>query len=476
MDKFTTSLQDNVSGLKKILRLDKNFDIIYKDMEIDGVKAGFFFIDGFVEDGIMQRILQYFYGLKKEDLTSADFFASSGIPYVEVEVEDDTDEVITNILSGVVAFFVDGFDSCVLIDCRTYPMRSVDEPWKDKVLRGSRDGFVETLVFNAALMRRRIRDPKFSVEVMRVGKRSRSDVAICYIEDKADLKLVASLKDKLKRLSVEALTMNVESIAECLLPGKWINPFPKFKYSERPDTAAAAVFDGNVVLMVDNSPAVIIIPTSLFDVMEEADDFYFPPLVGCYLRFSRFLITLLAIYMTPLWVLLINNPEWAPDWFSFILITDDITIPVIWQLLILEICIDGLKMAAVNTPNLLSTPLSVVAGIVVGEYAISSGWFNAESMLYMAFITIATYSQASFEMGYALKFCRVMILILTQLFGVCGFIAGTVITLLMVANNRTLSGKSYIYPVIPFDKDKLKRKIFRVRLPHSYRQEKGDKL
>lgn len=468
MEKFTASLQDNVSGLKEILRLDKNFDLLYKDMQIDGVNAGFFFIDGFIEDGIMQRILQYFYGLKREDLKDADFFASAGLPYVEVDVESDVETVITNILSGVVAFFVDGFDQCIMIDCRTYPMRSVDEPWKDKVLRGSRDGFVETLVFNAALMRRRIRDPKFSVEIMRVGERSRSDVAICYIEGKADVRLVNSLKDKLSRLKVEALTMNVESIAECLLPGRWINPFPKFKYSERPDTAAAAVFDGNVVVMVDNSPAVIILPTSVFDMLEEADDFYFPPLVGCYLRFSRFLITVLAVFLTPVWMLLLNNPSWIPDWLSFILITDDITIPVIWQLLILEIAIDGLKMAAVNTPNALSTPLSVVAGIIVGEYAISSGWFNSESMLYMAFITIATYSQASFEMGYALKFVRIMILVLTAVLGLWGFIAGTIIAVLMVVFNRTLSGKSYIYPLIPLNADKLKRKLFRIRLPHEY--------
>lgn len=468
MKQFTASLQDNVSQLKQILRLDKNFDLIYKDMQIDGLDAGFFFIDGFVEDGIMQRILQFFYGLKKEDFTNADFFMSAGVPYVEVDAETDVDTVVTNILSGVVAFFVDGFDKCVLIDCRTYPARGVDEPWKDKVLRGSRDGFVETLVFNAALMRRRIRDPKFSVEVMRVGERSRSDVAICYIEDKADEKLVAMLKDKLSKLRVEALTMNVESVAECLLPGKWINPFPKFKYSERPDTAAAAVFDGNVVLMVDNCPAVIILPTSIFDMLEEADDFYFPPLVGTYIRLSRFLITFGAVFITPIWMLLLNNPQWVPEWLSFILITDDIMVPVIWQLLILEIAIDGLKLAAVNTPSALSTPLSVVAGIIVGEYAISSGWFNAESMLYMAFITIATYSQASFEMGYALKFSRVLILVLTAIFGVWGFIAGTVAVICMVVSNRTLSGKSYIYPFIPWNGKRLKRKIFRVRLPHSY--------
>lgn len=468
MKEFKTSIHENISEMKKILRLDKNFDLIYKEMKIDGVEAGLFFVDGFSEDGILQRILQYFYGLKKDDLKNADSFAVCNVPYIEVDLEKNIDLAVTNILAGVIGFFVDGFDKCILIDCRTYPARSVDEPWKDKVLRGSRDGFVETLVFNAALIRRRIRDPRFSVEALRVGTSSQSDVALCYIEGKADPKLVKCLKDRLNSLKVEALTMNIQSVAECLLPGKWINPFPKYKYSERPDTAAAAVLDGNVVLMVDNSPAVIILPTSIFDLLEEADDFYFPPLVGSYLRISRFLITIGAIYITPVWLLFLNNPGWVPDWLSFILITDNITIPVIWQLLILEIAIDGLKMAAVNTPNALSTPLSVVAGIVVGEYAISSGWFNGESMLYMAFITVATYSQASFEMGYALKFSRMMILVLTSIFNVWGFIAGTVIMVAMIVYNRTLSGKSYIYPLIPWNGERLKRKVFRIRLPHSF--------
>lgn len=464
--KLTASFEDNVSLMKKLLNCDKNFDLIYKSLEVDSVNMGIFFIDGFVEDSIMQRLLQYFYGLKREDLQDADHLAKAHVPYVEVDVENDIDLIITNILSGVVALFVENQDKCILIDCRTYPARGVDEPWKDKVLRGSRDGFVETMVFNVALIRRRVRDPQFMVEIMRIGERSRSDVAICYIDGKADKKMVEKIKNRLKNIRVEALTMNIESLAECLLPGKYINPFPKYKYSERPDTAAASIFDGNVVIMVDNSPAVIIMPTSIFDLMEEADDFYFPPLVGSYLRFSRFIISLGAVFITPLWILFINNPEWLSEAMKFLLITDDITVPVICQLLILELAIDGLKMAAVNTPSALSTPLSVIAGIVVGEYAITSGWFNGETMLYMAFVTIATYSQASFEMGYALKFVRILLLLLTYFFNLWGLIAGVIINILMLAFNKTLSGKSYLYPIIPWNGDKLRRKIFRVRLRH----------
>ena len=342
----------------------------------------------------------------------------------------------------------------------------MDEPWKDRVMRGSRDGFVETLVFNVALVRRRIRDPLFSAEILGVGERSRSDIVLCYIEDKVDKRFVKQLKKRIESIKVESLTMNVQSLAECLLEKSWINPFPKFKYSERPDTAAAAVLDGNVVVFVDNSPAAMILPTSVFDVLEEADDFYFPPVVGTYLRWSRFVVTIVTVLLTPFWLLLINNPSWIPEWLDFIKISENVEVPVLLQLLLLEFCIDGLRLAAVNTPTMMSTPLSIVAGIVVGEYAVSSGWFCPEAMLYMAVVTVATYSQASFEMGYALKFVRIVTLILTAFFDLWGFAAGIVIWILMLAFNNTISGKSYLYPIVPFRWKRLKRKLFRLRLPH----------
>lgn len=466
MDNLTASAQQNVEQMKKMLRVDKNFDILYRTLEIGGKTAGFFFIDAFVQEDMVEKLMQFFYSLKPEDLKDEHTFMKKGMPYTEINELSTYEEALTNILMGQTVVFIDGFEKAITIDCRTYPMRSVSEPWKDRVLKGSRDGFVETMIHNVGLIRRRIRDPLFSTEILGVGERSRSDVALCYIEDKVDKKFLDDLRKKIQNIKVEALTMNVQSLAECLLERKWINPFPKFKYSERPDTAAASILDGNIVVIVDNSPAVMILPTSVFDVLEEADDFYFPPLVGTYMRMTRFLITILTVIVTPVWLLFLNNPEWIPQWLDFIKITDDITVPVIVQLLILEIAVDGLRMAAVNTPNMLSTPLSLVAGIVVGEYAVSSGWFNQESLLYMAFVSVATYSQASFEMGYALKFMRIVILLLTAWLNLTGLIIGLVFCFICVAFNNTLSGKSYLYPLISWKWERLKRKLFRLRLPH----------
>ena len=246
-----------------------------------------------------------------------------------------------------------------------------------------------------------------------------------------------------------------------LYKGKWINPFPKFKYTERPDAAAASLLDGKVLILIDNAPSAMILPATLLDIMEEADDYYFPPITGSYLRISRLIIAILTLFLTPLWLLLLEHPQWIPAGMEFIQVEGTIHIPVIWQLLFLEFAIDGLKLAAINTPNTLSTPLSVIAGIVVGEFAVQSGWFNSEAMLYMAFVAIANYTQSNFELGYALKFMRLMLLILTELFALPGFIAGILAVCFFIASNKTVSGNSYLYPLFPFSGRQLKRRVLK---------------
>ena len=346
----------------------------------------------------------------------------------------------------------------------------MEEPEKDKVLRGSKDGFVETVVFNTALIRRRIRSTDLHMEMMSAGKSSRTDIVLCYMKGRVDEELLSAIRRKIRNIKVDSLTMNQESLAECLYQRRWYNPFPKFKYTERPDAAAAQVLEGNLVILVDNSPAAMILPTTIFDVVEEADDYYFPPVTGTYLRITRFLITLFTYFMTPTFLLLMNHQEWLPEGFSFVMLKEEPNIPLIWQFLILELAIDGLKLAAVNTPNMLSTPLSVMAALVLGEFSVNSGWFSSEVMLYMAFVAIANYTQSNYELGYALKFLRMINLVLTQLFGLWGYIGGVLLAVLSICCNRTVSKSSYIYPLIPFDWKNLKNRLIRRRLPGSVNQ------
>jgi stage V sporulation protein AF len=463
---FQKSLQENLDQMQQILQTDKNFDIVYRVVEIGGRKAALFFVDGFTKDDVLLKILQGWSSIKAEDMPEdAHTFSKKYLPYGEIGLIDQTDDMVVQLLTGISCLFIDGYDRCMTIDCRTYPARSVGEPEKDKVMRGSRDGFVETLIFNTALIRRRIRDPKLTMEIMNAGERSHTDIAVGYMDGRVDEELLNRIKTRIKSLKVDALTMNQESLAEGIFPHKWYNPFPKFKFSERPDTAAACLLEGNIVILVDNSPAAMILPSSVFDIIEEADDYYFPPVTGTYLRLSRMVTAVLCLLLTPAWLLLMMHPQWLPESLAWLKLAEESHVPLIAQLLILEFAIDGLRLAAINTPSMLTTPLSVIAGIVLGEYSVKSGWFNSETMLYMAFVTIANYSQSSFELGYALKFMRVLILILTALFDVWGFVIGIAVSVGAIVFNRTIAGKSYIYPLIPLRPGELKKRFFRGRLP-----------
>ena len=469
---FSQNLKDNITHLHEKLNVQTNFDVVYRVVHIGGREACLYFIDGFTKDDSLLKILQVFSTIKPEDMPKdAHAFSKQYVPYGEIGLVSSETDMITQLLSGVSCMFIDGYDKCITIDCRTYPSRGVSEPEKDKVMRGSRDGFVETLIFNTALIRRRIRDPRLTMEITSAGESSHTDIAICYMENRVDKQLLEKIKNRIKNLKVDALTMNQESLAECIFPYKWFNPFPKFKFSERPDTAAASVLEGNIIILVDNSPSAMILPSSVFDIIEEADDYYFPPITGSYLRLSRMAISLLSLMLTPTWLLFMQNTGLIPDWLAFIRVSDPLNVPLIWQLLILEFAIDGLRLAAVNTPSMLTTPLSVIAGIVLGEYAVKSGWFNSETMLYMAFVTIANYSQASFELGYAMKFMRIIILVLTAIFNFWGYVIGTVLAACAIIFNKTIAGKSYIYPLIPFSWSELKKRFLRGRLPHEEKQE-----
>ena len=439
------TLEENVRYMNEILPIKESFDLIQRDIIIGERKSTFYFVDGFTKDETMQKIMAGFFALKKDDMPStATGFSKLCLPYVEVDVIADFDLIIRNVLSGVTCLFIDGYEACLAIDCRTYPARGVEEPDKDRSLRGSRDGFVETIVFNTALMRRRIRDPHLTMKMFEVGEISRTDVALCYMSDRVDHELLRNLTRRIEELQLDALRMNQQSLADALFKRKWFNPFPKFKYTERPDTAAACLMEGKVIILVDNSPSAMILPTSIFDVIEEANDYYFPTLTNVYLKVSRALITLATVFFTPLFLLFMQNTEWLPEIFRFVVLKDTVNIPLVFQLLILELAIDGLRLAAMNTPTMLSTPLSVIAGIVMGEFAVKSGWFNSEVMLYMSFVAVANYTQPNFELGYALKFMRLLLLVLTALFNWIGFAVGTLIVVVSIAFNKTLSGRNYL--------------------------------
>ena len=462
------NFDSDVSLLDRILRVDESFDMLKRELIYAKKRAVMYYIDGFVKAEMMQKLMMHLTTLEylgDGSDNAAEFAAKSLIPSVEVDVTGSVDSIVLAVMSGCTAFISESFgDKCIIIDMRTYPARTTEEPENDRVMRGSRDGFVETMIFNTAMIRRRIRDPHLTISYINAGRASRTDMALCYMSDRADSDFVKDLKHKLSSLDTDSVILGHQSISEMLIRDRWYNPFPKIRSTERPDAAAATILEGGIILICDNTPEAMIFPTSIFDFLQESDDYYFPPFTGTYLRVLRHIIFWFTMLLTPLWYLCLMHADILPDWLYFIVPRDIGEIPILLQLYLTEFALDGLKLASLNTPSMMSNSLSVVGGLLLGDFAVTVGWLSPDVILYMAFVAIANFTQQNYELGYAFKYLRMLTLTLTALFDYIGFIAGIVIAIVLIATNRTANGKrSYLYPLIPFNGRALARLFFRLK-------------
>ena len=376
MEKISNDYRENVRVLDGLLGVGRSCDMVSRDYLIGGRRARLWVVDGFGSDSILERMGAFWLTLKPENvvgLTEMQDFLDRYITFSESNVTFDISDAVTSVFLGKSLLAVEGLAGVALMDAKGYPSRSVHKPPDGKVLRGSHDGFVEAVVPNMALLRRRIRDPHLTMEGHKVGSRTHNDAVLCYLDDRVDQDLLRKLRGKLLGLDVRSLSMAQESLAEAIRPKQWYNPFPKVRYTERPDAAAASIMEGSIVLMVDNSPSVMILPTGFFDFTQESNDYYFPPLVGTYLRVLRVTVFLLSLFITPAWYLMVSEPNRLPGWLNFLSSPEPVSLSLLSQLLVVEFLIDVLKLASLNTPDSLSNSFSMLGALVLGDFAVQAG-------------------------------------------------------------------------------------------------------
>ena len=464
MEQLTDKLSENQKKLDELLGVGRNYDVISRDIYVGDRKGRMYVVDGYGDDGVIERITSFLLGQGAtlgQGTKNMQEFIDRCVTFCEVDCENQIDKILTGAFLGKTILLLEGFDYCAMIDAKKFPGRSVEEPSDGKVLRGSHDGFTETMVQNTALLRRRIRDPHLTLENHKVGGRSQTDVVLAYMDNQVNQGDLEALRKKLDAIDVGSIAMSQESVAEAIVKPQWYNPFPKVRYTERPDTATACIMEGDIILLVDNSPSVMLMPTSLFDFMEEANDYYFPPLVGTYLRWLRVVVMLLALFITPVWYLLVKDASRVPEALAFIVPEKPGSVPLLLQLLLLDFVVDLLKLASLNTPDALSNSFSMLGALILGDFAVQARWLVPEVLVYMAFVAIANFAQPSFELGYALKLTRMLFLLLAALLDVWGLVLGILGLFLLLGTTRPILGKGYLYPVLPFDAKALGRLLVR---------------
>jgi len=459
--RFSNDLDRSAERLDALLGVGRSLDVVARDLYAGRRRCRLYYIDGYGDSAVIERVLAHLMAQPSTaEAQNAQEFIDRYISFAQADTESDIGSAVIAVLLGKTLLLADGFPECVLMDVKQYPARSVDEPASGKVLRGAHDGFIETLLVNTALLRRRIRDPRLTLEGHQISEKSHADVALCYLEHKVDRELLEEIRRKLDAIDIQSVSMSQESIAESLMKPQWWNPFPNVRYTERPDVATACIMEGSIILLTDNSPAAMILPTNFFDFVQEANDFYFPPLIGSYLRILRYLVFLLTLFITPIWYALVKSGA-TEGALHFLAIAEDYEVPLLMQLLFAEFIVDLIKLTSLNTPPVFSNSFSMIGALVLGDFAVQAHWLVPEVLAYMAFVAIANFAQPSYELGYAFKLLRLMLLLLVGALGWIGLALGVTAILALLVTNKPIVGKGYLYPLIPFNAKALRELLVR---------------
>jgi stage V sporulation protein AF len=461
------SLQEIEHYMKQRVGLGVSFDFGVRKLKILKKDVHFYWITGLCDTQFIIETVEELVRINDHEKLSADLFkiVENRLVNQSVSPIKTLDEMVTQVLSGLIVVVVEGANTALAVDVRSYPGRSPQEPDTEKVVRGSRDGFVENIVINTALTRRRIRDERLRFEILKVGERSKTDIAIGYINDIADPDLVNILRKELKAIKIDGIPMADKTIEEFILK-QGFNPYPLVRYTERADVAAAHLLEGHVIIYVDTSPSVIIAPTTYFHHVQHAEEFREAPVMGTFVRWSRFLGILTSIFLLPLWLLFVLEPSLLPDKLSFIGPNEQTNIPIIMQILLADFGLEFLKIAAIHTPTPLSTAMGLIAAVLIGQIAIEVGLFVPEVILYVAVAGIGTFTTPSYELSVANKIGRITLLILVAIFHTPGFVIGSTMLFIHLVTTRTLN-TPYFWPFLPFEPKGFLQIIFRRAVPGS---------
>lgn len=446
------SIKDIERALQEKVGLGVSFDVTFRKMSFGGVQCAFLYINGFAKDDALIEVIKRLTYVEDHDLGDEPLqtFKEQLVPHIQVDSLNRFPEVIDKMLAGMTAMFVEDSRGALVIDAKSFPARSTSEPDLERVVRGSRDGFVETLMTNVALIRRRLRDPRLKFEIVQVGERTKTDVCIAYIQDIAAPELIDTFRNRVEKVVIDGIPLGEKQLEEVLVNKSAWNPYPMVRYSERPDVVASHLLEGHVALLADTSPSVMILPCTMFQLMQHAEEYRQTPAVGTYFRWVRYFGILASLFLLPIWYLMVAHPELKPPGMEWLGPQETGRLPVIAQFLIAELGVDLMRMAAVHTPTPLATAMGLIAAILVGQIAVETGMFVNEVIMYMAVATIGMFATPSYELGMANRISRILLLVSAALFSIPGLVAATTIWFIVLTVQRSYNSP-YMWPLIPFN-------------------------
>lgn len=466
------SIEENIKRLKE--RLKDCDDIVYKEFRVgkeQNLKFLLVYTDGMssrdlLSDAVLNALMVHAREVPPDATEPGGelykLVRYGGLPASEVADKDNLEDAILAILIGDAVLFIDTTEKCIIIGAKGWPMRSVSEPNTESLIRGPRDGFTETFRVNTALVRRRIRDHKLKLKQMRVGKRSFTDVGVMYIEDIVNPELVEEVIRRIKTIDIDAI---IESgYIEQLIEDNYMSPFPQINSTERPDEVAASLYEGRVAILVDNSPFVLTVPTTLNSLFQSPEDYYDRWYVASILRFIRYSASVISLLLPALYIAVTSfHPGILPAKFviSIAASRKGIPFPALIEAFLMEGTFELLREAGLRLPLPIGSTIGIVGGIVIGSAAVEAGIVSPIMVIIVAITAISSFSIPNYSLSVGFRMLRFVLMVLAGALGLYGIMLGVLLIFSHLVKLKSF-GVPYMSPYVSFVGSDFKDTIVRV--------------
>ncbi|QZY55466.1 spore germination protein [Crassaminicella profunda] len=449
---------ENLEQIKEIL----NFcdDVVYREFNVgkdQKMKFASIYAEGLVNTNLLNDfVLKNLMSLSPDD--QVDFHVlkqkiyeaikKGAIAVSDIKEIDDINVAIDSILAGDTVLILDKWDKFLVISSKGWPMRGVAEPTTETVIRGARDGFTETLRVNTALVRRRIRDPKFKIKQMQLGKRSKTDVAILYIEETVNKNILKMVKDRLDKIDIDAILES--GYVEQLIEDEWRSPFPQMQNTQRPDVVAAGLYEGRIGIIVDNTPFALLVPTTVVTLFQSSEDYNERFFISSALRILRFISIIVTLILPSLYIAVTSyHPGMLPtDLVLYVAGSrTNVPFPAFIEAFIMEASLELLREAGVRLPGPIGGTIGIVGGLVLGQAAVEAGIVSPLMVIIVAITALAANAVPSYSLAISLRLLRFMLMILSAVLGLYGIILGIIIILTHLCNLKSF-GVPYLSPFV----------------------------
>ena len=438
---------DNILAMLQ-KEISNSFDVVYRHVKISDQCCVLVFLSSLADSALIADIVESIVITAKSEVTLT-FYPGS------VEVQTDCHKAITSLLSGQCLVLVEGSSEYYCVETRHYPSRSTAEPSVEKSVRGSHDGFVENIILNVGLIRRRIRDPRLHIVINKEGVKTRTDIAYAYIEHLVDPDILKDFERRLTNLD-ETEILSERNLCEQLYGKTW-NPYPHVRYTERPDICAIHLLQGYLVVLADNSPSAMIIPTTFFEQTKQIEEYTQTTLIATFTRIIRLIGIFFSIYLLPLWTALVVDHNAT---LLRLPLADDVKILEFgFQVIFADIVVEWLRQSLIHTPSILSSIMSFIAVFVLGDMAVDFGVYTNEILIMIALCNIGNLLTPNYELSLANKAFRMIIVVMALFFGQAGFCVGVLLHVVVLLSTKSIKFP-YLYPIIPFSYKECKKILF----------------